>query len=241
MHFHTCAPRHVAARLRVAERMGFDVALLDIDGTLLDSTYHHAVAWARAFAGVGHPVPAWKLHRHIGMGGDRLIPAVSSDEIAERFGDELTERHTKAYDELIGETGLLPGARELLDGLRSAGLRVVLASSSQPQHAKHALELLNASDKADAWTTSEDASESKPDPELLEEALKRVRGSRAVMIGDATWDVYAAAEADIPTIGLLSGGFGEEELRSAGAVAVYQDPADLLASLDEALRTAEGQ
>jgi HAD superfamily hydrolase (TIGR01549 family) len=220
--------------------MGFDVALLDIDGTLLDSTYHHALAWARAFAGVGHPVPVWKLHRHIGMGGDRLIPAVASDEIAERLGDELTERHTKAYDELIGETGLLPGAQDLLDGLRSTGLRVVLASSSQPQHARHALDLLDAADRTDAWTTSEDASESKPDPELLETALDRVGGSRAVMIGDATWDVYAANEAGIPTIGLLSGGFGEEELRAAGAVAVYQDPADLLASLEEALRLAEG-
>lgn len=225
---------------RIGMTQGFDVALLDIDGTLLDSTYHHAIAWARAFSGVGHPVPVWTLHRHIGMGGDRLIPAVSSDEVAERLGDELTERHTKAYDELIGETGLLPGARELLAGLRSAGLRVVLASSSQPQHAKHALDLLGADDRTDAWTTSEDASESKPDPELLEKALEQVEGSRAVMIGDATWDVYAAAEAGIPTIGLLSGGFGEGELRSAGAVAVYADPADLLASLDEALRTAAG-
>ena len=218
--------------------MGFDVALLDIDGTLLDSTYHHAVAWARAFAGAGHPVPVWMLHRHIGMGGDRLIPAVTSDDVAERLGEELTERHTKAYDELIGETRLLPGARELLDGLQSAGLQVVLASSSQPQHARHALELLDADDRADAWTTSEDASESKPDPELLEEALSRVSGSQAVMIGDATWDVIAAAQVGIPTIGLLGGGFGEGELRSAGAVAVYADPAALLASLDEALRIA---
>jgi HAD superfamily hydrolase (TIGR01549 family) len=215
--------------------MAFDVALLDIDGTLLDSTYHHAVAWARAFAGAGHPVPVWKLHRHIGMGGDRLVPAVSSDEVAERLGDELKERHKKAYDELIGETGLLPGAQELLDGLRSAGLRVVLASSSQPQHASHALDLLDAGERADAWTTSEDAGESKPDPELLEKALERVEGSRAVMIGDATWDVYAASKVGIPTLALLSGGFSEGELRSAGAVAVYADPADLLASLEDAL------
>jgi HAD superfamily hydrolase (TIGR01549 family) len=219
--------------------MGFDVALLDIDGTLLDSTYHHAVAWARAFADAGHPVPVWRLHRHIGMGGDRLIPAVSSEEVAERLGEELTERHTRAYDELIGETRLLPGAQDLLDGLHEAGLRVVLASSSQPQHARHALDLLDAGERADAWTTSEDASESKPDPELLEEALSRVSGSRAVMIGDATWDVYAASQVDIPTIGLLCGGFGEGELRDAGAVAVYEDPAGLLASLDEALRVAE--
>ena len=217
---------------------GFDVALLDIDGTLLDSTYQHAVAWARAFADAGSPVPVWKLHRHIGMGGDRLIPAVTSEEVARTLGEELTERHTKAYDEMITETRLLPGARELLDGLRSVGLEVVLASSSQPRHAQHALELLEAGERTDAWTTSEDASESKPDPELLEAALERVGGSRAVMIGDATWDVYAAAKVGIPTIALLSGGFGEAELRSAGAVAVYDDPAALLRSLDEALRLA---
>jgi HAD superfamily hydrolase (TIGR01549 family) len=218
--------------------MDLDVALLDIDGTLLDSTYHHAIAWSRAFASVGHPVPVWKLHRHIGMGGDRLIPAVSSEEVAESLGDQLTEAHTKAYDELMGETRLLPGARELLDGLRDAGLEVVLASSSQPQHARHPLELLQADQRTDAWTTSEDASESKPDPELLSAALERVDGSRAVMIGDAVWDVRAAAEVHIPTIGLLSGGFGDAELRDAGAVAVYDDPADLLTHLDEALEAA---
>jgi HAD superfamily hydrolase (TIGR01549 family) len=217
---------------------GFDVALLDIDGTLLDSTYHHALAWARAFADAGYPVPVWKLHRHIGMGGDRLIPAVTSRDLARRLGDEPTERHTKAYDEMVDETRLLPGAQELLDALQAAGLRVVLASSSQPKHAQHALELLEAGKRTDAWTTSEDASESKPDPELLEVALSRVEGSRAVMIGDATWDVDAATKVNVPTIALLSGGFGEEELRSAGAVAVYKDPADLLTRLDEALRIA---
>jgi HAD superfamily hydrolase (TIGR01549 family) len=218
--------------------MALEVALLDIDGTLLDSTYHHALAWSRAFAQVGEPVPVWKLHRHIGMGGDRLVPAVSSDEVAERLGEKLADLHARAYDELIDETRLLPGARELLDGLRAAGLEVVLASSSQPQHADHALKLLDADERTDAWTTSEDASESKPHPELLEKAMERVGESRAVMIGDATWDVDAAKRAGIATIGLLSGGFGEEELRAAGAVAVYEDPADLLASLDEALRIA---
>jgi HAD superfamily hydrolase (TIGR01549 family) len=219
---------------------GFDVALLDIDGTLLDSTYHHALAWARAFADAGYPVPVWKLHRHIGMGGDKLIPAVSSEDVARDLGEELKARHTQAYDEMVAQTGLLPGAQDLLDGLRSAGLQVVLASSSQPQHARHALELLEADKRTDAWTTSEDASESKPDPELLEVALDRVDGSRAVMIGDATWDVHAASKVGVPTIGLLSGGFGDDELRSAGAVAVYEDPADLLASLDEALKIARG-
>jgi len=216
----------------------FEVALLDIDGTLLDSTYHHALAWSRAFAGVGHPVPVWRIHRHIGMGGDRLIPAVTDEQTAERIADDVQERWQAAYDEMIDETRLLPGARDLLDTLRAAGMRVVLASSSIPKHAEHALRLLEADERADAWTTSEDAEESKPDPELLEAALDEVEGQRAVMIGDATWDVIAANRVSVPTIGLLCGGFGEAELREAGAAAVYRDPADLVAHLDEALSAA---
>jgi HAD superfamily hydrolase (TIGR01549 family) len=211
------------------------VALLDIDGTLLDSTYHHALAWARAFAEVGHPVPVCRLHRRIGMGGDRLVAEILGPELAEEIGEDAKSRWEAAYDEVIGATRLLPGARELLDGLRAAGLEVVLASSSIPKHAEHALRLLVADDRADAWTTAEDAAESKPHPELLEAALDRTRGDRAVMIGDATWDAIAAARVGVPTIGLRCGGFGEAELRAAGAVAVYDDPADLLAHLDEAL------
>jgi HAD superfamily hydrolase (TIGR01549 family) len=214
------------------------VVLLDIDGTLLDSTYHHALAWSRAFAAVGEPVPVHRIHRHIGMGGEKLVPAVADAETAERIGEAVKDRWQQEYDAIIDETRLLPGARALLDGLRERGLEVVLASSSIPEHAEHALRLLDASERADAWTTAEDADEAKPHPELLEKALERVGGSRAVMVGDATWDVEAASRADIPTIGLLSGGISEQELRDAGAVAVYADPADLLAHLDEALAAA---
>jgi len=216
-----------------------EVALLDIDGTLLDSTYHHTLAWGRAFAGAGHPVPLWEIHRHIGMGGDRLIVAVVGEEAAEEIGADVEERWRAAYDDLIGETRLLPAARELLDALRDSGLEVVLASSSIPEHARHALRLLGADERADAWTTSADAEESKPDPELLEEALQRVQGRAAVMVGDATWDAVAASRIGIPTVGLLCGGFGEDELRNAGAVAVYRDPDDLVCHLDAALAAAE--
>jgi HAD superfamily hydrolase (TIGR01549 family) len=216
----------------------FDAVLLDIDGTLLDSTYHHALAWSRAFADAGHPVPVWRVHRLIGMGGDRLVPAVTDEETAARIGDEVKERWERAYDEMIDRTRLFPGARELLDGLRATGVEVVLASSSIPKHAEHALELLQADERADAWTTSEDAEESKPHPELLDKAMERVDASRAVMIGDATWDVVAARQRGIPTIGLRCGGFGADELLGSGAVAVYDDPADLLAHLDQALAEA---
>jgi HAD superfamily hydrolase (TIGR01549 family) len=215
-----------------------DVALLDIDGTLLDSTYHHALAWSRAFAAVGEPIPVYRIHRLIGMGGEKLVAALLDGPTQERLGEKVKDRWEREYGALIEETRLLPGAQALLDRLRGMGLDVVLASSSIPEHAEHALRALGAAARADAWTTAEDASESKPHPELLEKALERVGGSHAVMIGDATWDVEAAARAGIRTIGLRSGGLADTELLAAGAVAVYDDPLDLLAHLDQALATA---
>jgi HAD superfamily hydrolase (TIGR01549 family) len=223
--------------------MDLRVALVDIDGTLLDSNYHLSLAWARAFAHLGHEVPLWRIHRHMGMGGDRLVAAVAGDEIEERDGDAVRTRWEKEYDDLIGETVLLPGAGELLDALAEAGLQVVLASSSIPRHARHALDLLDADRRAAACTTSEDADESKPDSELLDRALAKVgaEASQALMLGDAVWDVEAAARRDIPTIALLCGGVGRDELLGAGAVATYDDPVDLRAHLHEALRTARGK
>ncbi|WP_244929667.1 HAD family hydrolase [Nocardioides sp. W7] len=215
-----------------------DTAIVDIDGTLLDSNYHHALAWSRAFAHVGHPVPVWRIHRHLGMGGDRLVTAVAGDEAEARVGDEVRERWEQEYDGLIDETVLLDGARGLLDALSGAGLAVVLASSSIPRHAEHALELLDARSRTDAWTTAGDASETKPDPELLDVALDRVGGGRAVMLGDSVWDVAAAQQRGIPTLGLRSGGVGAAELIEAGAVAVYDDPRGLTEHLDEALDQA---
>jgi len=218
----------------------FDIAVLDIDGTLLDSNYHHVVAWSRAFDQVlDRHVAGAAIHRAIGMGGDRLVAAVAGDEVEERHGDAIRARWEQEYDAMVGETRLFDGATDLLDGLREAGLKVVLASSSIPRHAEHALELLDAEKRADAWTTSEDAEESKPDPDLLDEALAKVGGGRAVMVGDAVWDVAAATRRGDPTIGLLSGGSGRQELLDAGAVAVYAYPDDLLADLEEALTAAE--
>jgi HAD superfamily hydrolase (TIGR01549 family) len=213
----------------------FDVALLDIDGTLLDSTYHHALAWSRALAAVGEPIPVHRIHRLIGMGGEKLVEALLDEDTRARVGQEAQDRWKQEYDELIGETRLLPGAQALLDRLQGLGLDVVLASSSIPEHAEHALRALGAAGRADAWTTAEDAEEAKPHPELLEKALEQVDGSRAVMVGDAVWDVEAASRAGIPTIGLRSGGISTQELLDAGAIAVYDDPLDLLQHLDEAL------
>ena len=216
-----------------------DTVVFDIDGTLLDSTYHHTLAWQRAFAAyVDAHVPAREIHRSIGMGGDRLVAAVAGDDLEEQHGDDIRDRWEREYDAIIDDTRLFEGARELLAAIGAAGLEVVLASSSIPKHAEHPLELLHAGEHADAWTTSEDADESKPDPELIEEALEKVRGARAVMVGDAVWDVEAANRAGLPTIGLLTGGYSRQELQEAGAAAVYDDPADLLAHLEEALAAA---
>ncbi len=214
----------------------FDTVVLDIDGTLLDSNYHHALAWSRAFDAVlGRHLPIAAIHRHIGMGGDRLVAAVAGAEAEQRHGDDVRDRWEQEYDEMIEQTRLFDGARELLVAIGEAGLQVALASSSIPKHAERPLELLRAGEHSDAWTTSEDAEESKPDPELLDVALQKVQGGRAVMIGDSVWDVEAADAQGIPTIGLLCGGYGHRELLDAGAVAVYDDPADLLTHLDEAL------
>jgi HAD superfamily hydrolase (TIGR01549 family) len=217
----------------------FDTVVLDIDGTLLDSNYHHAIAWSRAFEHVlDRHVPVAVIHRRIGMGGDRLVAAVAGDEVEEQHGDDVRDRWEKEYDRIIDETRLFERARELLAAIGEAGLKVVLASSSIPKHAERPLDLLHADEHADAWTTSEDAEESKPDPDLLDRALEKVQGGRAVMIGDAVWDVEAASRRDIATIGLLTGGYSRQELLDAGAAAVYDDPADLLDHLDEALRVA---
>lgn len=216
-----------------------DTVVLDIDGTLLDSNYHHTLAWSRAIAAYAdRHVPAAAIHRAIGMGGDRLVAAVAGDDLEERHGDDIRDRWEREYDAIIEDTRLFEGARELLAAIGDAGPKVVLASSGIPKHADHALELLHAGEHSDAWTTSEDAEESKPDPELVAEALDKVAGTSAVMVGDAVWDVEAADRAGLPTIGLLTGGYSRQELLDAGAVAVYDDPADLLAHLDEALAKA---
>jgi HAD superfamily hydrolase (TIGR01549 family) len=221
--------------------MTFDTVVIDIDGTLLDSNYHHALAWSRAFDAVlDVHVPVFAIHRTIGMGGDRLVGAVAGERAEHDHGDAVRERWQKEYEAMIRETALLDGARELLDALGDRGLTVVLASSSIPEHAQHALDLLEADRRTDASTTSEDAEESKPSPELIENALDKVGGGRALMIGDSVWDVEAAARLSIPTAALLTGGSGRDELVTAGAYAVHADCRDLLEHLDEVLAGPAG-
>lgn len=207
-------------------------AILDVDGTLVDSNYHHTIAWYRAFAGHGLEPPAWRIHRHIGMGGDQLVEAVAGAAAEAEHGDGIRELEKRLYGELIDEVRPLPGARELIAELKARGHTVVLASSAKQDEVDHYLVLLDARELADAWTTSADVEQTKPEPDLVATALAKAGELSAVMVGDTVWDVEAASRAELKTIGLLTGGFAEAELREAGAVAVFDSPAALRASLD---------
>jgi HAD superfamily hydrolase (TIGR01549 family) len=208
-------------------------AILDVDGTLVDTNYHHALAWYRAFRRNGIILPVWRLHRHVGMGGDQLVAAVAGDEAEEGKGDDIRAAEKELYSELIGEVEPFEGARELLSELKERGHVVVLASSAKEDELDHYLDLLDARELADDWTTSADVEATKPHPDLVLAAQEKAGGGEAVMIGDTPWDCEAARRAGVATIAVLTGGFAEEELRGAGAVAVVESIADLRARLDE--------
>ena len=207
--------------------------LLDIDGTLVDTNYHHALAWQRALRDHGVSVPAWTIHRHIGMGGDQLLPAVAGDDVEQRIGDAVRETEGDRYAELIDEVELLPGARDLILALKQRGHAVVLASSAKAEEVDVYLDRLDAREVVDDWTTSADVEATKPTPDLVLAALEKAGGDGdAILIGDSVWDCRAAERAGIRSIGVLTGGFSEAELRDAGATAVYESAADLLAQID---------
>ena len=198
-------------------------AILDVDGTLVDTNYHHALAWHRALHAHGHSVQMWKVHRHIGMGGDQILDALIGERAAAEQGEEIREAEGEAYGELIGEVEPLEGARELIERLRGDGASVILASSAKQDEVDHYLDLLDARDLVDGWTTSADVENTKPDPDLVHAALAKAGGDQpSVMVGDSTWDVKAAKAAGVPTLAVLTGGFSEAELREAGAVQVVE-------------------
>jgi HAD superfamily hydrolase (TIGR01549 family) len=209
--------------------------LLDVDGTLVDSNYQHVLAWQRAFAQYDLVPGNWRIHRHIGMGGDKLVPALVGDEVEQRHGDALRAAWRQHVEPLLDEIRPVTGARELLVALKERGAVVVLASSGLAEHVERWLDLLDARDLADEWTTSDDAEESKPDPELFAIAKDRAGRGPAVAIGDATWDCEAAGRLGVPSYGLRTGGFSGEELRAAGAREVYDDLPSLTSDLDRVL------
>ena len=207
-------------------------ALLDVDGTLVDSNYQHAVAWYRAFRDSDITVPVWRIHRHVGMGGDQLVAAVAGEDAERSKGDAIREAEKSHYAEMIDEVAPLDGARELIEALKGRGHTVVLASSGHGEDVDRYLDLLGVRDTVDDWTTSSDVEATKPEPDLVAAALRKAGALSAVMVGDTNWDVEAAARVEIKTIGVLSGGFSEAELLGAGAVAVFESPGALAESLD---------
>ena len=209
------------------------IAILDIDGTLVDTNYHHAVAWYRAFRQHGIVLPLWRIHRHIGMGGDQLVGALAGDDVEEEKGDDIRTAEKALYFSLIEEVEPMDGARQLIVDLKESGQTIVLASSAKADEVEHYLDLLDARELADDWTTSADVKATKPQPDLVHAARDKAGGGAAVMVGDTPWDVKAAAAAEVETIAVLTGGFAEAELRDAGACAVFESIEELRQRIGE--------
>jgi HAD superfamily hydrolase (TIGR01509 family) len=216
------------------------VAVIDVDGTLVDTNYHHVVAWQIAFDRVGALVPTSVLHRHVGMGGDQFVSAVTGDELEATHGDEVRELHDAIYrDDFIDRVRPYPDARPALERLHELGLKVVLASSAKEDEIDRYLAMLDARDLCDAWTSSSDVEKTKPHPDLLEVAIDKVDGEPAFLFGDSVWDCEAANRIDLPTLAVLTGGFGKDELLGAGAAEVFPGLPELLervASLEAVAR-----
>ena len=209
-----------------------DTAIFDVDGTLVDTNYQHALAWYRAFRRFDIAVPTGRIHRSIGMGGDQLVAEVAGDDVERSHGDELREAWVEEYDPMLPEIQPFQGARELLAEVRRRGFKLVLATSGKKQQVEHYLDLLDGRSLAEAWTTSEDVEQTKPEPDLLHAALGKVSGASAVMIGDSTWDFLAAGRAGIPSYAVRTGGFSPEELREAGAEDVFESLGRMRERLD---------
>jgi HAD superfamily hydrolase (TIGR01509 family) len=216
-------------------------AIVDIDGTLIDSNYQHALAWYRALRRHEVTVEMWRLHRLVGMGGDQLVSAVAGDGVERDRGDAIRAAETEEYGRLIDEVVPLPGAHGLLEELARLTRSVVLASSAKPDETERYLDMVGARDLVAGWTTSGDVEATKPAPDLVGVALEKAGGVPAVMIGDSVWDCEAAGRAGIPSVAVLTGGTGPGELVAAGAVAVHRSLADLTAAIDAPPFTGEGR
>jgi len=209
--------------------------ILDVDGTLVDTNFHHAIAWYRAFRQHGIVLPIWRIHRSIGMGGDQLVPSLTDEKTEEEQGEDIRSAEKALYMALIEEVEPFAESRELIENLKERGHAVILASSAKADEVDLYLDLLDARELADGWTSSTDVENTKPEPDLVHAAVEKAGGGPAVMIGDTTWDCKAAAAASVETIAVRTGGFSAEELREAGARSVWDSVAELRGRLDEAL------
>jgi HAD superfamily hydrolase (TIGR01509 family) len=210
--------------------------ILDVDGTLVDSNDAHARAWVDALAEFGHQVPYERVRPLIGMGGDKVLPLLVGLSAGEGKGKQIAERREEIFaSRYLPQVRPLPGARELLARMKQEGLKLAVASSSREDMLRKLLALVGAEDVLDAATSSDDAEKSKPDPDIVKAALRRLgeRPEHVVMIGDTPYDIQAAARAGIRTIAFRSGGWSHAEL--SGALAIYDGPEDLLRRFDKSV------
>jgi HAD superfamily hydrolase (TIGR01509 family) len=223
--------RHVTPQTRI--RRPYAV-LLDIDGTLVDSNYLNVFAWLQAFTELHREVPAWKIHRAIGMDSDLLLAALLGEEDARRVGDQAKELHAVRYAGVATLLRVLPGAREMVVDLADWGIRAVLATSAPPEELGKLRSLLEIEDAIFAVTGANDVETAKPAPDIVEVALRKAGAdaAEALFVGDTVWDVQAALKSGVACVGLLSGGYGRAELTDAGAIAVFDD----IAALNRAIR-----
>jgi len=222
---------------RLSKRAGGPAFLFDLDGTLVDSVYQHVLAWREALEQAGIELAVWRIHRRIGMSGGLLANNLLREtgrRITAKEAAQLQRIHAEAYARQVGQVRSLPGARELLAYLSKISVPWAIATSGRLESAGPALKILGVGAEAPV-VTRDQVQHAKPDPDLFLAAAERlgVEISQSFVVGDSVWDLLAARRARALGIGLLSGGYGQEELERAGAYRVYQDPADLLKHLDE--------
>ncbi len=208
--------------------------IFDIDGTLVDSVDLHAAAWSDAMARFDRPVPAHQIRPHIGKGSDQLLPVFFTPEELERFGDKLDAARSKLFKaEYLPRVNPFPGVRSLFLRLREDGVPIALATSAKQEELGHYKQLCEIDDLVSEETSSDDAAKSKPHPDIFEAALRRlgsgIHPGAVRVVGDTPYDAFAAGRAGLPAVGVLCGGFPEQDLRQAGCRAIFQGPADLLA------------
>jgi HAD superfamily hydrolase (TIGR01509 family) len=216
-------------------RMSSDRGVLfDVDGTLVDTTYLHAVCWHEAFRQAGHHLRVVDLHHAIGLGSDELLDHLLGKDRDTGDDQEMLDAHVALYKQYWGRLVPLPGAQDLLRRTKAAGLRVVLASSASKDELDALRSALDCEDVIDVATSSTDADAGKPAPDLLNAALDKagLQAGDTLYVGDARWDGEATGRAGIPFVGVLSGGIPEQHLRDAGAIEVWDDAAALVAGFD---------
>jgi HAD superfamily hydrolase (TIGR01509 family) len=209
--------------------MAPNAVLFDVDGTLVDSNYHHVVSWHHAFLDIDQEVPCWRILRLIGRSGDELVSALLGDDLADKHGEHLKKLHTKYFVDSAALVRRLPGTRELLEAIAERGWRSVLATSAGEEELAVLRRALDADDLITAVTSAADAERAKPYPDIVAIALQRVdaQPTEAVFVGDAVWDVHAAKRAEVPVVAVLSGGTARQDLEEAGAAQIYDGPPEV--------------